>query len=368
MHGGTSTVRLVVRSVPPSSPALGPVWQRLQEQGGVTTPFLTWEWFSAIAETPVLARETVVLVAYRDGTAVGLLPVEVVREGPVRTVRCTGAATLGADHLDVVALPEDQEAVAEALAQHVARQLWWDLADFEGLVEGGALARALLRALTWPLVVPRRPVPEVVPVVELQGSGSPDTLARLRRRAARGTRSAERSGGGFSAVGDPGQVGPLLESLMELHNSRFGNRSGIFATPQMRDFHVRAATRMSAAGLARVCRLYTAERDIALEYVLLLGDRAFAYQSGFLPGGGHSPGRTVECRSMLTAAEEGRVEYDLLRGDEAYKAEYATTSRSDVRVRALRPTPRTAAWFAGRVLHRLATVAAVRRGERDARN
>jgi hypothetical protein len=59
------------------------------------------------------------------------------------------------------------------------------------------------------------------------------------------------------------------------------------------------------------------------------------------------------CRSILAAADAGRVEYDFLRGDEDYKADYATGSRPDVRLRALRPTPRAAGWIAGRIGRRV---------------
>jgi hypothetical protein len=105
--------------------------------------------------------------------------------------------------------------------------------------------------------------------------------------------------------------------------------------------------------MAWVNRLSTADEDIALEYVLLHGDRAYSYQSAFRPGVGHSPGRTAMCRSILAAADAGRVEYDFLRGDEDYKADYATGSRPDVRLRALRPTPRAAGWIAGRIGRRV---------------
>jgi CelD/BcsL family acetyltransferase involved in cellulose biosynthesis len=105
--------------------------------------------------------------------------------------------------------------------------------------------------------------------------------------------------------------------------------------------------------MARVDRLSTADEDLALEYVLLHGERAYGYQSAFRPGVGHSPGRTAMCQSILATAHEGRVEYDFLRGDEDYKADYATGSRPDVRLRALRPTPRAAGWLAARLGRRL---------------
>jgi CelD/BcsL family acetyltransferase involved in cellulose biosynthesis len=357
-----TTGGLVVRAVDPARPALAPAWRRLQERGGVGTPFLTWEWFSALAESPTLARHCVVLVVARPGgQAVGILPLEVTPDPKgLRVVRCAGAGDLGADHLDVVAAPRDREEVAAAAARYVARVLRWDMADFEGLLQDGALARALTRELRWPRCLPLPAQVEPVAVMDLR---SEEVRQRLVRRGARGLKWVRRAGGGFASVTDPAEVGHALETLMDLHNDRFGARSVVFSTPERRTFHLAAATRLAAAGMARVNRLSTADQDIAFEYVLLHGDRAYAYQSAFRPGVGHSPGRTVMCQGVLVLAGEGRVEYDFLRGEEDYKADYATGSRPDVRLRALRPTPRAAGWLAGQLGRRLAKALDRRRTE-----
>jgi len=347
-----TTGGLVVRSVDPSTPALATQWGRLQELGGVGTPFLTWEWFSALSESPTLGRHCVVLEIGRPGgQTAGVIPLEIA-PGPqgLRVVRCAAAADLGADHLDVVAAPRDREEVATAAARFVTRELQWDMADFEGLLQGGALARALQRELRWPRCLSLPPEVEQVAVLDLR---SEEARERLVRRSARGLKWVRRAGGGFASVTDPADVGAALETLMDLHNERFGERSVVFSTPERRAFHRTAATRLAAAGMARVDRLSTADEDLALEYVLLHGNRAYGYQSAFRPGAGHSPGRTAMCQSILAVAREGRVEYDFLRGDEDYKADYATGSRPDVRLRALRPTPRAARWLAGRMGHRV---------------
>ncbi len=351
MSQGT-TGALVVRAVGPCTATLAPDWRRLQEEGGVGTPFLTWEWFSALAESATLARHCVVLVVDRPGgPTVGLLPVEVAPDPHgVRVVRCAAAGALGADHLDVVAAPRDREEVAAAVARYVARVLRWDMADFEGLLQDGALHRALVHELRWPRCLSLPAEVESVSVVDLR---SEEARQRLVRRSSRGMKWVQRAGGGFTTVADPAAVGPALDTLMDLHNDRFGERSVVFSTPELRAFHRTAATRLAAAGMAWVNRLSTADEDIALEYVLLHGDRAYSYQSAFRPGVGHSPGRTAMCRSILAAADAGRVEYDFLRGDEDYKADYATGSRPDVRLRALRPTPRAAGWIAGRIGRRV---------------
>ena len=71
-----------------------------------------------------------------------------------------------------------------------------------------------------------------------------------------------------------------------------------------------------------------------------------------MPDLGYSPGRTLLARAVLSAVDEGLAEFDLLRGDEPYKDVFATGTRYDVRLRALRPTARTAGWVSRKLLRR----------------
>jgi CelD/BcsL family acetyltransferase involved in cellulose biosynthesis len=346
---------LVVEPVQPGAPELAALWVDLQRRGGVGSPFLTWEWFSAFAESPTLAAGSTVLVA-RDpsGVAVGLFPLqEAVGPRRLRTLRCASTVPLAADHLDVVAEPEDRPAVASAVAHHVARRMRWDVLDLDGLDGDGSLSASLARALRGGGCIVRRPHVERICVIDSRSADTERVRSLLVRRSARGLKSVRRAGGGFAVLERPDEVGPALQALMTMHNERFGERSSVFATPELREFHVRAATRLAASGMARVCRLYTDEQDTAFEYVLALDDRAFAYQSGFRADGGHAPGRTVMCQAILAWLDEGRGEYDLLRGDEPYKLEYATGYRHDVRLRAMRPSFRVAVWAAGSLRRRL---------------
>jgi len=131
----------------------------------------------------------------------------------------------------------------------------------------------------------------------------------------------------------------------------------VFATESRRRFHLLAARRMAEAGMARIYRLVADGVNAGLQYDLVLGDRIFFYQSGIVPGAGRSPGLTVLGQAIRSAATEGFREFDLLRGDEPYKDRFATGTRHDLRLLALRLTPRAAlyggAWAAGKAGRRL---------------
>lgn len=356
-QSGRHDATLWVERLPVGAQELPQAWRALQSEGAVGSPFLTWEWFSALADTPELSRSCAVLVTRREDEVVGLFPIELVAgPGRLRSVGCAGWRPLAPDHLDVVARPEDREAVARAIVRRLTEAVRWDLADFDGLVPDGALARSLAAILRPPRFLPRPPEAVPVPFVCLDGDDVAEVRENVRRQVKRGVRAAERSGGGSSVVSGPDRLVELLEELMRLHNRRFGDASAVFATPALRRFHALAARRLAEAGMARMYRLVADGVDAGLLYVLLWENRAFYYQSGMVPEAGHGPGRTVLGQAILSTAGEGFREFDLLRGDEPYKGRFATGTRHDVRIRALRPTARTVAWSSGRLLQRLLRV------------
>ena len=60
----------------PSDPKIEPLWKRLQAAGGVRSPFLSWRWFSTLADSPAVSCRVRVLVVTFEGGPMGLLPVE----------------------------------------------------------------------------------------------------------------------------------------------------------------------------------------------------------------------------------------------------------------------------------------------------
>jgi CelD/BcsL family acetyltransferase involved in cellulose biosynthesis len=332
------TGALEIRRLAATDPEVGAAWRRLQAAGGVGSPFLAWQWISALADVPEASGGIDVLAADGGGRPVGLLPVQR-RDRPGR-LRTLGLAPewLGADHLDVVAEPRDRPLVAEAIAGHLAGWPAWQLLDLDGLDRAGALAAQVRRRLRPPRFVPVPPVGIPAPYVTLEAPGR-FLRSNAMKEAARKARGVERAGGGFSVVQAPDRVAELLEELMDLHNRRMGSNSAVFATPPRRRFHLLAARRMAEAGMARIYRLVADGVNAALQYDLVLGDRVYFYQSGMVPGAGRSPGLTVLGQAIRSAAEEGFREFDLLRGDEPYKHRFATGTRHDLRLLVLRLTP-----------------------------
>lgn len=347
---------LRVQPLAVADPRVGVAWRQLQAAGGVSSPFLAWELFSALADVSELSGGTQVLVADDGDRPVGLLPVEP-HDGP-RGLSAVGLTPrwLGADHLDVVAEPRHRPTVARAVVRHLAARRDWQMLDLDGLAWSGDLTRQLRLLLRPPRFLPLPPIGIPLPYVALQeATGSLQSNAM--KEAARKLRAIRRGGGGFSVVRSPEQVVELLEELMDLHNQRFAAISAVFATAARRRFHLLAAQRMAEAGMARIYRLVADGTNAGLQYDFALGDRVFFYSSGILPTAGRSPGLVVLGSAISSAAEEGFREFDLLRGDERYKLRFSTGIRRNLRLLVFRLTASAAlrggSWATSRALRQL---------------
>jgi CelD/BcsL family acetyltransferase involved in cellulose biosynthesis len=157
-----------------------------------------------------------------------------------------------------------------------------------------------------------------------------------RKQIRKEIRKAEAAGGGFSVVTEPAEFPALLDSMMDLHVARFGDRSRVFATPHRRRFHQLAAARMGAAGMVRMHRLAVGEEPAAITYTLVWDGTVLFYSGGLRTDIGMTPGFSVRGAAMLAAAEAGYTVADLMRGDHGYKERFRSEVRSDVRRRVAR--------------------------------
>ncbi|HUY90591.1 MAG TPA: GNAT family N-acetyltransferase [Pirellulales bacterium] len=129
-----------------------------------------------------------------------------------------------------------------------------------------------------------------------------------------------------------------LELLIDLHQRRrrsLGQR-GCFENPRFTAFLRDAARQFFELGQLWLCWLELDSRPIACEYQLLGERTVYAYQSGIEPAVlGEEPGRLATLAVLQAAVKSGHRTYDLLRGDEAYKAHLRARPRACVDIRVL---------------------------------
>ncbi|GAB2459245.1 hypothetical protein GCM10027062_43860 [Nocardioides hungaricus] len=254
------------------------------------------------------------LVLDEDRLVGGLALSRTRRLGMVRYA-APGPAVLCPDHLDLLAEPGREDAVAAAVGRWFATRRSW-LLDVRGLVAEPLLARAVGATARPDDVAPWRPLP---------AGGESRSVRRSRRRL------AERG----LAHRVEADVGAGLGALRRLHEER-GDRGPLLAEL---DVVTRAVAAGAARGEARVDVLADGPRVAAVVVSFLVGGRLSLYQVARSLRPEHDGAGTVLLADVVASSDAAEV--DLLRGDEAYKRSFADHTRTLTRLRVARgPWPR----------------------------
>jgi CelD/BcsL family acetyltransferase involved in cellulose biosynthesis len=315
---------------------LGPEWQ---------LPW--WKHFGAGRELRV--------VALREGPRlVGLLPLfrERVRLGGIsaRRLAFLGDGAAGCDYLDVLAAPgREDEVQAEALRALLA--LDWDACELDGLLRESATALALVQrfppgrltafAEQGGAVRREAQLRFVCPYIPLDGSYE-EYLATFGRRENLRRREkwlARQPGFEIACARTPEEAAPALEAFFRLHRARWAAEGGSdgLAGERFEEFHRDAVAELARAGMLRLYTLSCARRPVASVYGVVQRNRFLYYQSGYDPlWASRSVGLVLLARTVKDAFAEGLGEFDFLRGNEAYKAQWKRAERWTIRLQLFR--------------------------------
>jgi CelD/BcsL family acetyltransferase involved in cellulose biosynthesis len=146
---------------------------------------------------------------------------------------------------------------------------------------------------------------------------------RSRRIATQADRLLAEPDVAVEVADEPDTIRPALETLVELHRLRFGERSQSFE-PDKHATVATAASAMATDGAASIRTLTVDGRPVASLF-LLAGDGAtWFHQSGLDPAlADRSVGRGLLVDAMRDSCEQGR-DFHLLCGDHEYKQWWAT--------------------------------------------
>jgi CelD/BcsL family acetyltransferase involved in cellulose biosynthesis len=152
---------------------------------------------------------------------------------------------------------------------------------------------------------------------------------KVRSTITRTTKRFARDGVELVTVGSDG-IDAALDDLARLHDSRWADGS-VFLRGWER--FCNAARAGATTGDVVVHALRDADGGaVAVELDLVLGDTVAFYQAGRrTEREWRGCGSVLRARIIEAAVAAGTTEYDLLRGDEPYKAEWATDRRELVR-------------------------------------
>ncbi len=322
--------------------ALRDEWQVLFS-AAQAVPFLSWEWMITWQEWFGQER-TPRLVCAREGERlIGLLPLcqQERRLGPF-TVRCLsflGEEYVGADYLDVLALPGREQEAATEIFKHLAQSASFDLLSLEGL----AASSPSLPILVWQFgtdarfqyqLTPRDLCPQVRVTGTweevVQQSRRPHSFNKLIRRL------RKIAGFDYRTITTAAEAGAAFERFLSLHQQAWQAQGGSDAMGHaaLQGFHRDLVLRMARAGLLRFEELWIEGACRASNYAFSSGRRYYLYQGGYDPGWAkQSVGLALDGLSLEDAINRGVSVCDFLRGAETYKFTWANETHHTVTVR-----------------------------------
>lgn len=333
--------KLVVEELtgPQALSSLQSEWQALFKVANAS-PFLSWEWIYSWHQWLGREKQPLLLCAREAGNLVGLLPLGE-EERPLkwtpaqlRRLSFLGERLGGSDYLDVLAAPGYEQECADALFDHIAQHLKFDLLELEGLASDSLSFPWLALRLSGDANFKCRLVPRYVcPQVRLEGSWE-EVLKRTRRPdyfAYCVRRLRKLSGFDYRTVSNTDEVGDAVERFLTLHELAWAHRGGSEATrlPEVRSFLRDVAAPLARAGWLRFEEIWIEGKCSASLFGIDVGERYCFYLSGYDPAWSkYSLGFALIGLSIAGAVERGKKYYDFLRGAEAYKFDWANEARA----------------------------------------
>lgn len=292
-------------------------WDRLVDSQPIPSPFLK-SWWISNAGTDNLA----LVCVFRSNTLVGGAAFESGSWGPailgIERLRTVGSELLAPDHLDLISTKEDRGDVTRAVLAYLFRK-GNRLIDLNGLRADGSLAAALSDAVTEVLDAPFALLPSTFDTYLAARPGK--LRSTIKRRGKQlGTSGAK------AVVVDPQDLDRAVGVFMELHDTRWADESGFLSA--MDRFTAVLADGM-AQGEIRMTELrLDSGETIAIEIDFEVAQRLSFYQSGRRTDHEwRACGTVLRAAIIESAMSRGVTEYDMLRGDENYKADWATDRR-----------------------------------------
>ena len=326
-----------------------------------------WEVYGLGGGLPAAARLHTVCVRDNDGVIAGIAPMYATDA----TLRWLGSGgDTSPDYLGVVARPGAEVAVATALGAHLASRAAppWDALLLTDLADDALMTHALAAALgRAPGVVVGRTADATCPQLSLAHSVAAHRAGltgRLRRVFTDDRRRLEKKGARFCRWTDEGTTAAGLAELARLHGQRFAAQ-GVphsFASSHYCAFHERIAAAFHQRGELRLYVLAVGTQTVAMLYGFRRGPVLYYFQGGFDPAWARaSVGHVLLSCVLEDAIGEGVRRVDFLKGEHAYKDEWATSRRRTIRLTVVRPSRRGLGHFyrsvgrpwAGALWHRL---------------
>ena len=312
--------------------SLEPVWNRLLEESGVDSVFLTYEWISSWLE--VFGREGEIFILKGEGKDwKGIFPlfrrVRPLPLGKLRIISFIGEPL--SDRCDFIITGNRTAAIEAFLTYCREHNNDCDLLRLRQIPADSSNARLLKKKLAGENIKFNYRVCDRAPYIPL-----PDSWEDYFQTRSRSFKKKVRKY--FRLIRERGEIRidqlPLSPETWEIllgisgRSPKFQRGVAFFSPPGMTEFMKILLPRMREAGLLKLTVLFLDDRPIAYDIGFRYHDKIWSYESAFdreyAPAG---VGHLLLTLLIEDAIKNNCREFDLLRGDEAYKSSWADRRR-----------------------------------------
>lgn len=313
--------------------------------------FLTWEWLSTWWKHFGEGRKLLLLLVEDDDEVLAIAPLMLSRYklpgfGAIKKVEFLSSRH--SDYSNFVVLKREAEclrAMVDHLTGTVAGWDWIELKEIPETTENAGYLEQMFSDVPSNLKLNKR-VCNVCPYISLPGSL--DLLmerlsTRMRKnlnrclRRIRGEHRVE-----FKRFDEAGfSVKEAMKTFLELHEKRWTSQGlpGSFRSKEAAflDFHMDIAGRFADRGWLGLYFLMADDKPVATQYAFEFDWKMYDYLGGFDPQySAYSVGNLFTMHLLEKCIQKGFTEYDMMRGDEAYKLAWNATCRNNLEVRLVR--------------------------------
>ncbi len=315
-------------------------WDVLCDSIPTAPPFLSYDWMRAWWEVwGRLDRLLIIVVRDSCNRLIAIAPLYIATDPlmqlKTRVIRFLGHHSAGADYLCMLVQPGwETQAVEAVVRELIVRRNSWDYIELDHIVltyQIFAVLVSTFEARSYTITRTRR---YVCPFAELPHnfeeylrSRSPNVRYNFRRRL----KALQRDGRlAVTILQHAKDIRLRFGELGRLHAARFACQAKrtSFLAPKVQEFHRVSLTNESRTLNPRLFLLEARGVTVAALYGYAKRDRFYFFQSGMDPQwSNRSVGLVLMGLVIEHAIKQGHREYDFLRGEEAYKFQWATGSR-----------------------------------------
>lgn len=315
-------------------------WSLLLEQSEANNVFLSWDWVRVWWVVYGEPYELYLMeVRDEDGTLVAIAPLKIAR-GPFgrRTAEFMGqGGGVTPEYLDFLVRRGWAQIALPAILHHLASDPYITDLDLHPIPDDSPNLPLIRRTLAEAGVL-RTSARSKCPVISLPetweqylASKSKNYRKKMREFENRANRDLRAE---FRLTRTVEDLDADLATLRALHQSRWDGKSRAFSDARYMDFHRDFARCLLTRNQLRLYTLETQGKPIASLYCFRHEHTIYYYQSGRDPGyGKYRVGLLIIHWAIREAIREGATLFDLLTGAEHYKQRWATSYRTNLRIR-----------------------------------